>query len=96
MIKNTAETTGYIIALVFVFMIGVFTISGAGSIGGLNGCLPQKYIGISRVGCSSGALLINILRMIFLAIFPLNEQGLNMSAQLYFVFVALMLCVSAF
>ena len=45
------------------------------------------------LGSSAGGVMINIIRIICLASFPLNEAGITISTTIYFLVVALLICV---
>ena len=89
----TPAGVGFGIVSVCVFLSGCcFGISNASAYG-LAALLPKKYNAAMVLGSSFGGVMINIIRIICLASFPLNKQGIEISTTIYFIVVACLIAV---
>lgn len=78
---------------VCVFLSGCcFAISNASAYG-LAALLTKKYNAAMVLGSSAGGVMINIIRIICLASFPLNGSGIKISTTIYFLVVAALISV---
>jgi len=89
----TPSGVGFGIVSVCVFLSGCcFGISNASAYG-LAALLPKKYNAAMVLGSSAGGVMINIIRIICLASFPLDKSGIETSTTIYFLVVAALIAV---
>ncbi|XP_076904733.1 equilibrative nucleotide transporter 8-like [Bidens hawaiensis] len=88
--------------IAFFVLVAMVMISGladglvGGSLVGATGELPGRYMQAVFAGNATAGLMVSILRIITKASLPHTQQGLRTSAQIYFVFSALIIVLCVF
>jgi equilibrative nucleoside transporter 1/2/3 len=91
-------TPGFYACIVVLIFFGAAGGIVQGSVFGLAGMLPGRFMGAVMFGNGLSGITINILRAICLAIFPpkLGSNNSFYGAMVYFVLAAVILMISSF
>lgn len=86
---------GFILMIVAMLVFSVFNAIAEASAYGLTGMLPKEYSNAYVIGLGLSGFIIAALRILCLASFPDNEEGLMKSTEVYYLIsgVLLLICI---
>lgn len=87
---------GFALLILAMLLLSVFNAIAEASVYGLTGMLPKQYSNAYVIGLGASGVIVSALRMLCLAFFPNDEDGLRKSTEVYYIIsgILLLICIA--